>query len=68
MTIGEWMRKARTDKGWTQLQLARESGVNLISISFYENGKTYPSLLNLISIADALNITIDELIGRKETK
>ena len=64
MTIGESIRKARTDKGWTQAQLAAEAGVLCISISFYETGRTFPSVLNLISIADALGVTLDDLVGR----
>lgn len=64
MTIGEAMRKARQNKGWTQKQLAEESGVNMLSISFYETGRAFPSLLNLISLADALGVTLDDLVGR----
>ena len=65
MTIGEGIKKARTEKGWTQAQLATEAGILSLSVSFYETGRTYPSVLNLISIADALEVSLDELVGRK---
>ena len=65
MTIGEGIKKARTEKGWTQAQLAIEAGILSLSVSFYETGRTYPSVLNLISIADALEVSLDELVGRK---
>lgn len=65
MTIGERIKKARKDKGWTQAQLAAEAGTTSISISFYETGRMFPSVLNLISIADALGVTLDDLVGRK---
>lgn len=64
MTIGEGIKKARKEKGLTQAQLAAEAGVLTISISFYETGRTFPSVLNLISIADALGVTLDDLVGR----
>ena len=65
MTIGESIRKARKAKGWTQAQLAWEAGTQTIYISFYENDRQYPNLMNLISLADALGVTLDDLVGRK---
>lgn len=68
MTIGENIRKLRKEKGWTQAELAFEADTNSLSISYYENGRALPSILNLISIADALGVTLDELVGRTKIK
>ncbi len=65
MTIGEAIKKARKDKGLSQKQLAEMSGVCWVSISYYETGRAFPSILNLISLADALSVTLDELVGRE---
>lgn len=65
MTIGEAIKKARKDKGWTQRQLAAESGIHFVLISLYETGRVFPGVLTLISIADALGVTLDALVGRK---
>lgn len=64
LTIGESIRKARLDREYTCAQLAQESGVPAQNIYLWEWGKAYPSVLNLISVADALGITLDELVGR----
>ena len=65
MTIGERIRKYRKEKGWTQTQLAEEADLFTSYISHYETGIWLPCLLNLIAIADALNVSLDDLVGRK---
>lgn len=64
MTIGERIRKYRKERGWTQTQLAEEADLCTCYISFYETGKWLPSLLNIIAIADALNVSLDDIVGR----
>lgn len=68
MTIAESMKKARLDKGYTQGQISLKTGVSPASISLYESGEIFPGILNLIEIADALEITLDELVGRTVAK
>lgn len=65
MTIGEGIRKARMEKGWLQKDLAEKAGILEVSVCHYESGKVFPGALNLISIADALEISLDDLVGRK---
>lgn len=64
MTIGERIRKYRKERGWTQSQLAEEADLFTSYISHYEAGIWLPSLLNIIAIADALNVSLDDLVGR----
>ena len=64
-TIGQAMKRCRTDKKLLQRELSILSNVPLNSIRQYEEDKVLPGLFNLIAIADALNVSIDELIGRK---
>lgn len=70
MTIGERIRSARKSAGLTQVQLAEKSGVASISIHQYESGKRQPRIEQLQAIADALNISLDDLlnIGKLPTK
>ncbi len=63
-TIGEYMKMCRREKGFTQNKLAELSGVTRDNIRRYEEDKNYPSIMNVICIADALDVSIDELIGR----
>lgn len=65
MTIGESIRKARKAKGWTLQKLAEKSGVCFATIWYWERDKSTPSIILLICIADALEISLDELVGRK---
>ena len=39
LTTGEVLRMLRELKGWTQSQLAEQSGINATNISLLENGK-----------------------------
>lgn len=64
-TIGERIRKYRKEKGWTQSQLAEETDLLSVYISAYENGRWMPNILNMIAIADAFEVSLDELVGRR---
>lgn len=64
LTIGEAIRKARVAKRYTKAELARKTGLSYQTLDKWEKGKTYPNVYNLIPIADVLNISLDELVGR----
>ena len=42
MTFGEKGRRLRKEKGWTQAELAKLSGLSLRTIISYEKGESYP--------------------------
>lgn len=63
--LGERLRKARRERGWTLRQLEDASGVANSHLSMIENGhRNGLSLRNAARIADALNVSIDWLAGR----
>lgn len=64
MTVGEAMRKAREAKGFTQRKLAAKVGITNTTISNCETDRHYPNLFTVISIADVLGISLDDLVGR----
>ena len=64
MTLGENIRKARNDRGLSIAILSIKSGVPYYTIRNWEIGVCFPSVMNLIDVADALNISLDELVGR----
>jgi transcriptional regulator with XRE-family HTH domain len=64
LTIGEAIKKARVAKRYTKADLARKTGLSYQTLDKWEKGKTYPNVFNLIPIADVLNISLDELVGR----
>ena len=68
LTIGEAMKKARLEKGYSRNALSFKARISIQNIANWEAGRAYPNIINLISIADALGITLDELVGRTVAK
>lgn len=68
MTIGQAIRKARKAKGYTLEKLADKAGITFTTIGHWERGETSPNVVPLMAVADVLNITLDELIGRSVAK
>ncbi len=65
MTIGEHIRKVREEKGYSRERLARRTGLHLQTILRWEQGLSFPNLMPLIEVAQVLNVSLDELIGRR---
>ena len=61
--IGDSIRAHRKRAGLTQRKLGELARIGISNISSYENGKI-PCLYNAIAIADALRVSLDDLIGR----
>ena len=49
---------------FSQPDIEKETGITQCQLSNYENGKTIPSLLAAIAIADMFDISLDYLVGR----
>ena len=62
-TIGAKIRFYRKKRGYTQEKLTEQADINEKLIGFYETGKRIPPVINLIAIAEALEVTVDELCG-----
>jgi transcriptional regulator with XRE-family HTH domain len=60
--IGSRIREIRKSKKMTQEKLAELSGVEPSNISHIERAATKLSLPTLVNIANALEVTLDELI------
>ena len=61
---GSLIRDFRVKNGMTQQELANKLGVNQSTVSDYETGTFELTLPKLVRIADALGVTIYDLIGR----
>lgn len=66
--MGMRIRQKRTEKGWSQAELAERSGIEPSNISHIERAATKLSLPTLVSIANALGATLDELAYDSLTK
>lgn len=62
---GEQIRKIRLKRGYNQEQLAELASLNRVTIAKYESGKVEPGAQALSRIADALEVTVDQLLGRE---
>jgi transcriptional regulator with XRE-family HTH domain len=56
------LREMRTQNGVTQEQLADKANVSQSMIQAIETGRRKGSVSTLISIAGALNVSVDELL------
>ena len=59
--LGARIRKLRKAKGYSQESFARKSGIDRTYIASVEAGKRNISIDNIKKIADALNVTLNEL-------
>lgn len=60
--IGQRIRMFRIKRGWKQSDLAEKSGVEPSNISHIERAATKLSLPTLVSIANALELSLDEIV------
>lgn len=51
-------------RGLSQKQLAALIGVSHVAVSYWENGVNIPNVADCWRLADALGISVDELVGR----
>ena len=61
MNFAANFKRARTELGLSQVELAKKIGIDQRSISDYETGRL-PRIARMPVIARALNISIDELV------
>ena len=55
----------RKQKKYSQKELAEKLNYGYTAIANYESGRNEPSLDDLIALAKALDVTVDELVGVK---
>lgn len=62
MEISSKLKEARTRSKMTQEKVAEELQVSRQTISNWENGRSYPDIISVISLSDLYGITLDELL------
>ena len=62
MPLGERIKALRTEKGWSQGELAQQIETDGRQISRYENGHITPSVEVLVKLAEAFDVSIDYLL------
>jgi putative transcriptional regulator len=59
------LREARTERGWTQADLAERVGVTRKTINTVENGVFVPSTTLALKLARAMETTVEALFQLK---
>ena len=62
------IKRARIDTGFTQIEVAKETGIAQSTIAKYETGALQPDLEKLGILADFYGVSVDWLLGTKGEK
>ena len=65
ISLGKRIAEQRHGKGLTQKELADKVGVTAQAVSKWERGNTCPDISILDEIAEALNVSVSDLLGVK---
>jgi putative transcriptional regulator len=69
MNLANNLKALRKKRCWSQEKLAKEAIISVWVLTKIEQGSSKkPTIVTMAKIADALEISIDELIGRKVKK
>lgn len=66
--FGEYLKSLLEEKGMTQKELARRTGLTEASVSRYINGERTPKILQAYRIACAIGVDMNTLINVKGEK
>lgn len=67
-TFGQRMARIRQKKGYSQRDLAAETGISQRMIAYYESQSEYPPTHILPVIAKVLEVSSDQLLGMEKIK
>ena len=60
------LKELRTEKGLTQVQLAKATKLSTTAISYWENGERVPNAIAIITLARFFEVTTDYLLGESD--
>lgn len=60
--VGQRIVELRSQKGWSQSDLARACNKDRQALEKLENGKVNPTIYSLLEIAKALEVDLKELV------
>lgn len=68
MTLGELLKKTRKQYKMTQGDVAKLLGVSRSGYTYYENGRSTPSIETLKKLAVIYDTTVDDIVGMPTRK
>ena len=67
-TFAQKLKKAREDTGFTQREVAKETGITQGVLARYETGKLEPNIEVLGILIDFYNVSADWILGTRGGK
>ena len=68
MSLGDFMenrlKELRKNRGYTQVSLQMQTGIEQALLSKFENGERIPPTETLVRLADFYNVSIDYILCR----
>src|SRR5262249_31628321 len=64
--LSRTLSQVRIARGRSQTELAKRMGVSPSLINHFESGRRVPTIVNLLRLADALEVSADVLLGRSK--
>lgn len=68
MNLASNLKRLRINKGWSQNHLAKKANVPQSAIHYIEKGKRDPGLKTTQKLADALGVSVSELLDEGESQ
>ena len=65
MEFSSRLKELRQEKGLSQMQLAKATGISQSAIAKWETGRTEPTASALLTLAEYFGETADYLLGRE---
>ena len=66
MIMNERLRQLRKARGYTQIHVQMETGIEQALLSKYESGERIPPTETLVKLADFYHVSTDYLLGRTD--
>ena len=67
-TFGNELRKLRTERGMTQVELAAALDISRSAVGMYEHGERQPEFELLEKIADFFQVDMNTVFGKTDTE
>ena len=67
--ISKRLKELRKERNWTQQELAQKANLSFNAVTKIEQGAAkHPTLKTLLKLAQAFNVSLDDLVGRKTSE
>lgn len=66
--VAERLSELRKSRGYSQHEISKKTGINVVTLSGYEVGRNEPNEEALVRLADFYNVTTDYILCRTDNE